>query len=336
MRRSRGRLASFAIGVVTVGAVAVSCGTLPAVDGSGSVRADPPTTIRVVGNVWVNVGVATLWTSRHAPRPVDAPATAQPVDIPRWLASMTTPARRDLVGRVETQALYGERLRVIAIRGGWLRVVAPAQPSSRDSRGYPGWVPSRQVTGHPPVSRPTTATVIQPTAWLRGTGGARVLQLSIGTRLPVVGAAGSRVEVFTPTAQRRYIRSAAVSIHDRSAPAFPATRRGVVATARSFLGLPYLWGGRSGFAVDCSGLTELAYGVHGVTIPRDAQDQAAAGRSVSPSRLRPADLLVYGSAGSITHVAMYVGHQRMIEAPGSGLNVRVTPVRHPLSARRFL
>ncbi len=138
---------------------------------------------------------------------------------------MSTPLRRDLVGRVQTQALYGDRLRVTGIRRGWLHVVAAAQPTRRNSRGYPGWVPARQVTTHHPVARPTIATVIRPTSWLRTADGGRVIQLSIGTQLPVVGIVGSTVKVVTPTGQRRYLRSKTVVVHDPSTAALPPTRR---------------------------------------------------------------------------------------------------------------
>src|SRR5947209_6702504 len=102
-------------------------------------------------HVWVTVAVATLWSSPAAPRPVDAPALSAPVQIRRWLAGMSTSARRGLTGRIESQALYGEPLTVTGVSGSWLHVVAPGQPTHRDNRGYPGWVPRRQVTAHWPV-----------------------------------------------------------------------------------------------------------------------------------------------------------------------------------------
>ena len=106
----------------------------------------------------------------------------------------------------------------------------------------------------------------------------------------------------------------------------PATRAGIVRTAEQFLGLRYLWGGLSRWGYDCSGLTWAAYRAHGITIPRDADAQFAAGRPVSLTQMLPGDLLFYEHP-VVGHVAMYVGGGKMIEAPNSRSDVRIVPVR---------
>ena len=117
----------------------------------------------------------------------------------------------------------------------------------------------------------------------------------------------------------------------------------IVAAARVFLGLPYLWAGTSGFGLDCSGLTYIAYHRFGMTVPRDADQQATRGRAVSLAELRLGDLLFFagsGGTGSVHHVALYAGGGVMIESPGIGKTVRLTAL-YPLSneysgARRYL
>ena len=94
--------------------------------------------------------------------------------------------------------------------------------------------------------------------------------------------------------------------------------------ARGFLGLPYLWGGRSGFAVDCSGFTNLVYGVHGVRLPRDADDQARTGISVTLSDARAGDLAFFGSGGTVSHVGFVTADRQLLHAPQTGQNVSVT------------
>jgi len=285
-------------------------------------------------SVWVNVAVATLWTSPTAPRPVDAKATSAPVDIRGWLAAMSTSTRRGLVGRVETQALYGDRLVVTGVKPGWLHVAVPTQPSHRDSRGYPGWVPERQVTPTAPESTASIATVTSLTSWLRSASGTKVVEVSFGTRLPVLASTSSAVTVATPTHHRLVVPARDVIRGSPGAAALPRTATSVLASARTFLGKPYLWGGRSGFAVDCSGFTSLVFAVHGVVVPRDADDQATAGQAASLNALRPADLLFFRSGGTVDHVGFFLGSGRMLHAPHTGTVVQVGDMGQPASARR--
>ncbi|MER6981738.1 NlpC/P60 family protein [Streptomyces carpinensis] len=107
-------------------------------------------------------------------------------------------------------------------------------------------------------------------------------------------------------------------------PAASARAAAAVAAVRSALGRPYIWGadGPSGF--DCSGLMQWAYAQAGVHLPRTSQEQRHAGRQIPLSEARPGDLVVYRSDAS--HVAMYVGHGRVIHAPHPGAPVRYDPV----------
>ncbi len=278
----------------------------------------------VGSSVYVKVAVATLWVSPDSPRPVDAPALAAPVHIRSWLHSMSTAARRDLVGRVETQALLGERLLVTGSRPGWLRVVAVGQPTHRDSRGYPGWVPSRQVTSRAAAHTASVATVIRLTVRLHRPDGTRSFAVSYGTRLPVLRTTASEVTVRTPSGRTRTVRAGAVAVAPAGSPAQASTRRSVIDGAFDFSGVPYLWGGRSGFAVDCSGFTNLVYGVHGVRLARDADDQARQGRSVAGGQQRRADLAFFAPSGSVSHVGFVVGSDRLLHAPSTGQVVSVT------------
>ena len=316
--------------------VVVVAATIGSMCGPATITGASGTAISVGQRVWVDVSVATLWTSATAARPIDAKAVSAAVDIRGWLAGMSTSARRDLVGRVETQALYGDRLIVTGVRSGWLHVVAVDQPTHRDRRGYPGWVPARQVTTDAPEASTTVATVTRLTTWLRRTDGRRLVEVSIGTRLPVIAVNGSSVAVATPSHARAYVDASAVAVRRPSAPALARSAAGVVSTARQFIGRPYLWGGRSGFAVDCSGFTELVYKLRGVVIPRDTDDQAKAGRSASTSALRSGDLLFFREGSTIGHVGFYVGGSKMLHAPHTGATVQVTSMGSPTLARRVV
>jgi gamma-D-glutamyl-L-lysine dipeptidyl-peptidase len=94
----------------------------------------------------------------------------------------------------------------------------------------------------------------------------------------------------------------------------PAARDGdPVAEARAFLGVPYLWGGLSERGIDCSGLVHVAWRRLGRLVPRDADQQAAAGVVVAAPAY--GDLAVYG-ADAVTHIAFWLGEGRILHAAG--------------------
>jgi peptidoglycan DL-endopeptidase CwlO len=105
------------------------------------------------------------------------------------------------------------------------------------------------------------------------------------------------------------------------------TRFLMAATSR--LGLPYVWGATGPLSFDCSGLVQWSLAQAGVTMPRVAVDQARTGPQVPVSDLRPGDLLFYFTDPTaptyISHVAIYLGGGRMIQAPAPGMNVEVVP-----------
>ncbi len=100
--------------------------------------------------------------------------------------------------------------------------------------------------------------------------------------------------------------------------------------AVSRLGMPYVWGAAGPMSFDCSGLVQWSFRQAGVVMPRVAADQARTGPSVPVSQLAPGDLLFYHTdptaPGYISHVAIYLGGGKMIQAPEPGMNVEVVPV----------
>jgi cell wall-associated NlpC family hydrolase len=109
----------------------------------------------------------------------------------------------------------------------------------------------------------------------------------------------------------------------------------VVADAKKYLGIPYLWGGTDpSKGLDCSGLVQRVFADLGVTVPRTVADQRDAGSPVaSMKQARPGDLLVFGSH----HIGIYVGDGKMLHAPKSGDIVKIAPVYDtPTRIRRVL
>jgi cell wall-associated NlpC family hydrolase len=301
----------------------------------------------VSGTCYVSVSVATLWARTVYPRPVDRPALGNPADPRAWVAAMTLAQKQWLVGKVETQALYDTKVIVIGHpRPGWTRIAVPTQSTPRDGRGYPGYVPTRQLTSTPPAAARTIGIVRKSTAWLwsswsaAGPAGRRVLEVSYATSLPVVAATRAYVVVRMIGGREVAIWRGRVVLH-AAGSTWVATGAKLVAQARKFLGLQYLWAGTSGFGFDCSGFTHALFAAFGIRLPRDADRQAVRGTPVARNKLRPGDLVFFrsGSSGPITHVGMYAGNGNMIDAPHTGAPVRIEPVwtfGHYAGARRYL
>jgi cell wall-associated NlpC family hydrolase len=99
--------------------------------------------------------------------------------------------------------------------------------------------------------------------------------------------------------------------------------------AVSRLGMPYVWGGDGPTVFDCSGLVQWSLARAGVVMPRVAAEQALAGPKVPLSELEPGDLLFYHTDPTapdyISHVAIYLGGGKMLQAPMPGLDVEIVP-----------
>jgi hypothetical protein len=102
-------------------------------------------------------------------------------------------------------------------------------------------------------------------------------------------------------------------------------REKLAATAESFMGVEYSWGGTSsddGF--DCSGLARAVYQLNGLNLPRSSAEQYEAGTAVAINRILKGDLVFFASSSSrgISHVGIYVGESAFIHAPGKDRKIR--------------
>jgi gamma-D-glutamyl-L-lysine dipeptidyl-peptidase len=223
---------------------------------------------------------------------------------------------------VVSQALLGQVVGIEETRDGFARIQTP------DDR-YPGWVPVRALFEYPDARAPRYAasgTLAEVTSLMANlyrdadvTTARPKAQAPLGARLEVVRPAEDPrkrwITVRLPSGETAYIQSGDVRLVDAAAPRTRGSEADLVATARRFMGVPYLWGGMSARGIDCSGLTSRVYAANGVALLRDTglQFDDPRARPIERALLRPGDLVFFGET-KITHVGLYVGDGRFINA----------------------
>ncbi|KUL30311.1 C40 family peptidase [Streptomyces regalis] len=121
--------------------------------------------------------------------------------------------------------------------------------------------------------------------------------------------------------QRAFMASGALAGDDHK-PSREAAR--AIRYAKKQVGKPYKWGAEGPKSYDCSGLTSEAWAHAGTPIPRTSQEQWAELDRVPLTELRPGDLVVYFP--DATHVAMYLGKGKVVQAPRTGEKIRISPI----------
>lgn len=115
-------------------------------------------------------------------------------------------------------------------------------------------------------------------------------------------------------------------------------RANLVETARTYLGVPYLWGGATAKGFDCSGLTMAVYRLNGLQLPRSSREQFDAGEKVPMGKLRPGDLVFFATTSSAgpSHVGLYIGDDFFIHAPSRGRRITKDRLGDAYFKERFL
>ena len=153
-----------------------------------------------------------------------------------------------------------------------------------------------------------------------------VSDLVICNVLKYVSTKGKFIQVEYPDGRLAYVKKTDCRDYEEWLKNANPTPENILKSAYQFMGLPYLWGGSSSKAVDCSGFTKMVYLMNGLIIQRDASQQALYGEFlVSNSRfenIKPADLLFFGEKDadsntiSVIHVGLYLGNLDFIHAAG--------------------
>jgi cell wall-associated NlpC family hydrolase len=159
---------------------------------------------------------------------------------------------------------------------------------------------------------------------------------------------GTRRARSSGRSSSRRSRRARVARHVATGPLFPdvakanfvsdsadVLRDSIVSVARQQIGTPYVWGADTpGRAFDCSGLVKYVMSWLNVRLPRTANEQAYTGIRVGREldRMKPGDLLTFGTGRRITHIAIYSGNGKYVHASRPGVGV-VESLLNPNAAR---
>ncbi|MBD1430470.1 C40 family peptidase [Sphingobacterium sp. DN04309] len=234
-----------------------------------------------------------------------------------------------------TQTLLGTQVDILQKDKGEFRVRTP--------EGYIAWVPTASVAQMDESeikSWKESPKVIYTNEFGKSyseanTKSLRVSDLVYGNILSLLSADKKFYKVKYPDGRIAFIQKEEATTFDKWLETRQLTAENVLNSAKSMLGLPYLWGGTSVKGVDCSGFTKTAFYMNGYVIPRDASQQVLAGEkieilgadgnfdpTIALKNLKPADLLFFAGGKNsnpnarVTHVAMYIGNGEFIHSAG--------------------
>ncbi|WP_157568760.1 C40 family peptidase [Hymenobacter ginkgonis] len=234
-------------------------------------------------------------------------------------ALSAVPVRAEASDKAElvTELLFGDCYTVLLTQGNWLRIEIAAD-------NYLGWIDFKQ---HCPVSpvyfqawcaqdHPRALDVVQVVS-----DAATRQPITLGCRLPFFDGMTLRLGDDRPL----FYNGQATNTGQ---PCQPERQLALLRKmGQHYLRAPYVWGGKSIFGLDCSGLTQQLFGLVGVQLPRDARQQIERGETVDfVTQARPGDLAFFDNAdGAIVHVGLVLDDSLILHAHGE---VRLDPLDH--------
>jgi gamma-D-glutamyl-L-lysine dipeptidyl-peptidase len=203
-----------------------------------------------------------------------------------------------------SQILFGEKYSILDIQSKWALIQTHFD-------GYEGWINLNQIEYFEDLKQSNDLTQISAIAKIK-TFDNRILRTSFGSNLFSGNSEGSVPYTI--------IDGAFTTIEK-----FEKAK--IVSFASMFLNVPYLWGGRSIFGLDCSGFTQIVFKAAGFNLKRDASLQAGQGIAINfIQEAEPGDLVFFDNEeGQIVHVGILFDSKTVIHASG---HVRFDSIDH--------
>lgn len=224
-----------------------------------------------------------------------------------------------------TQTLMGTVLEVLDADGIWRKVVSPDP--------YTAWT---NELGLAMMDEAGKDAYIAAHKWIctaeysyvytePDTGSQRLCDFNMGDLVRMTDSprkVPGWVRVLLPDGRAGWARQDDVMDFNAWAQTRECTAENIISLAKTFNGVPYMWGGNSVKYFDCSGLTKLCFYMNGVLLPRNCSEQVRTGVEVPIDfgQMQPGDLVFFGQKATAkaplkaTHVAIYMGDKRIIQA----------------------
>lgn len=214
--------------------------------------------------------------------------------------------KADIHGNMTSQAIYNENIEILANKDQFIKIKTP------DS--YEGWVEQKEVTKGEKITTNHLATVNNLFANIYKepdtTTFRPIITVPFNAKLDILELVNDRwLKVSLVDGQFGFIQKGDVVVD-----ANPLSIPEMLEMSTHFIGLPYLWGGRSTFGYDCSAFVQMLYEKMGIILPRDASLQIKSPLLVPVDKkdLRPGDLMYFGLNGQVSHASVYLGHGNFI------------------------
>lgn len=202
-----------------------------------------------------------------------------------------------------SQLLFGEYYIINEIRDRWINITSHFDH-------YTGWIDRKffQEASFDLSMNPHVLAVLS--------AGIAEIDMPDGTSQLI--PAGSNLQDYNDVRKEFMIDSQRFKVRSLLGNVLLPPTQDITETARQFLNTPYLWGGRSVFGYDCSGFTQTLYKIHGISLPRDTNQQVLAGRSITGlNEVVPGDLAFFcNEEGKVNHVGIIMAGGQIIHCSG--------------------